>query len=158
MSKVTLELTEGEMRDLAEMSAVVLALLGQVMQDMPAARSNAWQRLCVELLKAARGIPSIASDMEMNPECGYWYFRRTYVEEAYFSDLLDEYRDSVFWEELVLRVAQQSLEETLGREAVEAMSEDERRRRSSSMEKALWNEVTRHGIDRMLFMLPDNDA
>ncbi len=158
MSKVTLELTEGEMRDLAEMSAVVLALLGQVMQDMPAARSNAWQRLCVELLKAARGIPSIASDMEMNPECGYWYFRRPYVEEAYFSDLLDEYRDSVFWEELVLRVAQQSLEETMGREAVEAMSEDERRRRSSSMEKALWNEVTRHGIDRMLFMLPDNDA
>ncbi|HIX19187.1 MAG TPA: hypothetical protein H9862_01125 [Candidatus Akkermansia intestinigallinarum] len=158
MSKVTLELTEGEMRDLAEMSAVVLALLGQVMQDMPAARSNAWQRLCVELLKAARGIPSIASDMEMNPECGYWYFRRPYVEEAYFSDLLDEYRDSVFWEELVLRVAQQSLEETMGREAVEVMSEDERRRRSSSMEKALWNEVTRHGIDRMLFMLPDNDA
>lgn len=158
MSKVTLELTEGEMRDLAEMSAVVLALLGQVMQDMPAARSNAWQRLCVELLKAARGIPSIASDMEMNPECGYWYFRRPYVEEAYFSDLLDEYRDSVFWEELVLRVAQQSLEETMGREAVEVMSDDERRRRSSSMEKALWNEVTRHGIDRMLFMLPDNDA
>lgn len=158
MSKVTLELTEGEMRDLAEMSAVVLAMLGQVMQDMPAARSNAWQRLCVELLKAARGVPSIASDMEMNPECGYWYFRRPYVEEAYFSDLLDEFRDSVFWEELVLRTAQQSLEETLGREAVEAMSEDERRRRTSSMEKALWNEVTRHGIDRMLFMLSDSDT
>lgn len=158
MSKVNIELTEEEMRNLAEMSAAVLALLGQVMQDMPSVKTNAWQRLCVDLLKAARGVPSIAPDMEMNPDCGYWYFRRNYVDEAYFSDLLDEYRDSVFWEELVLRAAQQSLEETMGRSAVEAMSEEERRQRSSSMEKALWNEVTRHGIERMIFLLPSNEA
>ncbi len=158
MGKLTLDLSDAEMRDLAEIGALVLSMLGQVQADIKDPRVGAWQQLCIGLLKAARGVPSIARDMELNPDCGYWFFKRPYVDEAFYSDVLDEYRDSSFWAELVARVAEQSLVENLGQERADAMGEEERAQRLSSLEKALWNEVTRHGIDRMLFMLPPAES
>ncbi len=158
MGKLTLDLSEQEMRDMAEMAALVLSLLGQVQADIKDPRVDAWQRLCIALLKVARGVPSIGKDMELNPDCGYWFFKRPYIDEAFYSDVLDEYRDSTFWAELVGRVAEQSLVENLGQERADAMGEEERAQRLSSLEKALWNEVTHHGIDRMMFLLPGHES
>lgn len=158
MAKLDIELSEAEMQHLAEMCAMVLSMLGQVMPDMHDSRTEAWQRLCISLLKAAREVPSIGCHMELNPDCGYWFFKRPYVDSAFYSDVLDEYRDSTFWSELVSRMAEQSLEENLGLEKVEQMDDGERAARVSSLEKSLWNEVSRHGIDRLLFLLPDQES
>lgn len=158
MPKVTLELTEKEMRHLAEVCAMSLTVLGQAMPETRDARADAWHRLLVDVLKAARTVPSIARDMELNPDCGYWFFKRPYVDEAFYSDVVDEYRESVFWEELVTRMASQSLLENLGAEAYDSLPAEERAGRISSMEKALWNEVSHHGLDRLLFMLPPEES
>lgn len=74
MPRVTLELTEQEMRHLAEVCAMSLTMLGQAMSESRDARTDAWHRLLVDLLKAAHTVPSIARDMELNPDCGYWFF------------------------------------------------------------------------------------
>lgn len=158
MAKLDVELTEQEMLHLSEMAAMVLSMLGQVMPDLHDTRAEAWQRLCIALLKAARGVPSIGRHMELNPDCGYWFFKRPYIDNAFYSDVLDEYRDATFWSELVSRMAEQSLEESLGPEQAEQMGDEERAARVSSMEKALWNEVSRHGIERMLFMMPPQES
>ncbi len=159
MGKLSLDLSEAEMRDVAEMAALVLSLLGQVTGgELNETRAAAWQRLCIALLKTARGVPAIARDMELNPDCGYWFFKRPYVDAAFYSDVLEEFRDASFWAELVSRVAEQSLIENLGQARVEALSDEERTQRTSSMEKALWNEVTRHGLDRMMFLLPGQES
>ncbi len=158
MGKLTLDLTEAEMRDAAEMAALMLSVLGQVQPELKDPRCDAWHRLCVAMLKAAHGVPAIAKDMELNPDCGYWFFKRPYIDEAFYSDVLDEYRDTTFWAELVSRAAEQCLVENLGQERADALSDEERARRLSSMEKALWNEVTRHGLDRMMFLLPGNES
>ncbi len=158
MAKQGLELTETQMRHMAEMSAMVLSMLAQVQPELKDARCEAWQKLCVHLLSAARRVPSIARDMELNPDCGYWFFKRPYIDSAFYSDVLDEYRDSTFWSELVARVAEQSLVENLGQERADSLGEEERIARLSSLEKALWNEVSRHGIDRMMFLLPGNES
>ena len=158
MNRIHMELSEREMLDMAEICAMVLSMLGQPMPDLPASRVDAWQRLCVSVLKAARGVPAIGREMELNPDCGYWFFKRPYIDKAFYSDVLDEFRDSTFWAELVSRVAEQSLEENLGPEGVAALSDEERDARTSSLEQALWNEVSRHGLDRMIFMLPGNES
>ncbi len=146
------------MRDMAEMCALVLSLLGQVQGELNEPRAAAWQRLCTALLKAARGVPAIGRDMELNPDCGYWFFKRPYIDSAFYSDVLEEYRDSSFWTELVARVAEQSLIENVGQARADVMSDEERAQRTSSLEKALWNEVTRHGLDRMMFLLPPAES
>lgn len=146
------------MRRLAEVSAMSLTLLGQAMPEARDTRADAWHRLLVSILKAARTVPSIARDMELNPDCGYWFFKRPYVDNAFYSDVLDEYRDSVFWEELVGRLTTQTLVENYGVEAVDSMPAEERAEKVSALEKALWNEVTHHGLDRLLFMLPGEES
>ncbi len=158
MGKVTLELTETEMRDLAEVCAMALTVLGQAMPDGRNPRADAWQKLLVELIKAGRTVPSIARDMELNPDCGYWFFKRPYIENAFYSDVLDEYRDSTFWEELVTRLAARSLTEIYGQDAVEGMSPEERASRVAAMEKTLWQEVSHYGVDRLMFMLAPEDS
>ena len=158
MSKADLDLSEADMLNLAEMSAMVLSMLGQAMPDSDAPKAPAWQRLCISILKSARKLPSIARHMELNPDCGYWFFKRPYVENAFYSDVLDEYRDAAFWEELVARLANRSLVEYYGQDAVESMSPDERASHAAAMEKSLWNEVTRYGVDRLLFMLAPEDS
>lgn len=158
MGKVTLELSEKEMRHLAEMAAMILPMLAQVMPVMKDPRIEEWQRLCAELLKEAHYTPGVKGDLEYAPDCGYWYFKHSYVEQAFFSEVLEEYRDSVFWEELVTRMAQQCLDEALGVENVARLSEEERNRRVSSLEQALWQEVTRRGIARLAFLLPEEES
>ena len=158
MGKVTLELSEQEMRDLAEVCAMSLTVLGQAMPDGRNPRADAWQKLLVALVKAGRTVPSIARDIELNPDCGYWFFKRPYIDNAFFSDVLDEYRDATFWEELVARLANRSLAEYYGQEAVENMSPEERASHSAAMEKSLWNEVTHYGVDRLLFMLAPEES
>ena len=158
MGKITIELTEPEMRDLAEVCAMALTMLGQAMPEGRNPRADAWHKLLVSLIKAGRTAPGIARDMELNPDCGYWFFKRPYVENAFYSDVLDEYRDTVFWEELVGRLASRTLAEYYGQDEVENMSQEERASRVSAMEKSLWDEVTRYGVDRLMFMLAPEDS
>ncbi len=158
MGKVTLELSEPEMRDLAEVCAMALTMLGQAMPDGRNPRADAWQKLLVEIVKAGRTVPGIARDMELNPDCGYWFFKRPYVDKAFYSDVIDEYRDACFWEELVARLAGRALVEYYGQEAVDAMSPEERSSYVAEMEKTLWKEVTRYGVDRLMFMLAPEES
>lgn len=158
MGKVTLELTEAEMRNLAEVCAMGLTVLGQAMPDGRNPKADAWHKLLVEIVKAGRTVPSIARDMELNPDCGYWFFKRPYIENAFYSDVIDEYRDSVFWEELVARLTVRSLVEFYGQEAVDAMPPETRASHVAAMEKTLWNEVTRYGVDRLMFMLAPEES
>lgn len=158
MGKVTLELTQTEMRDLAEVCAMALTVLGQAMPDGRNPRADAWQKLLIEIIKAGRTVPGIARDMELNPDCGYWFFKRPYIDRAFYSDVIDEYRDAAFWEELVSRLSGRALAEYYGQEALENMTPEERVARSSAMEKTLWNEVTHYGVDRLMFMLAPEDS
>ena len=158
MSKLDVELSETEMHHLAEMCAMVLTMLGQAKPEGNNPQAEAWQRLCVAILKSAHKLPSIARYMELNPDCGYWFFKRPYVDEAFYSDFLEEYRDSAFWSELVSRMAEQSLVENLGDEYASLLTDEERAERVSSMEKALWKEVSENGMDRLMFMLPPEES
>ena len=158
MGKVTLELTEPEMRDLAEVCAMALTVLGQAMPEGRNPRADAWQKLLIEIVKAGRTVPGIARDMELNPDCGYWFFKRPYVEQAFYSDVLDEYRDAAFWEELVTRLSTRALVEYYGQEAVESLTPEERASRVDAMEKSLWAEVSRYGVDRLMFMMTPEES
>lgn len=158
MSKITLELSIAEMRHLAEISAMALSMLEQAMQASRDREVSAWRKLCISLLERAKSVPSIAKNMELNPDCGYWFFKRSYIDEALFSEVLEEYRDSTFWSELVGRIADQCLMESIGEEAMERLTEEERNAKVSSLEKSLWKEVSTHGINRLLFLMPPHEA
>lgn len=146
------------MRHLAEMMAYLLSQLSMVKNDLNDARADAWQRLAASILKTAHGVPSIGRDMEVHPELNHSFFTPAYIDRAFFATVLDEVRDALFWAELVGHMAEHTLEHALPPEEVEKMSDEERAARTSSLENALWREVTHHGIDRLIFMLPEGDS
>ena len=63
-----------------------------------------------------------------------------------------------FWADLVTRMADKAISEHLGPEYFENMPEDERRRTAEALEKSLWQECARYGIDRLGFILPPSDG
>lgn len=158
MKKIALELSEEELRKVAEMAAMTLALLGMDKNKADEAAISEWQRLAVRLLNIAHNTPALAQDMEMSPELRHWQFKQDYVDQAFFTALLDEARDTIFWEELMIRMAEQTLNRTLPPAEQESLSDEERRSRVSSLENAIWKELTQHGIERLIFMLPERDS
>lgn len=64
-------------------------------------------------------------------------------------DVLDEYDEETFWEELVNRLAVRDIEEERGPDALGKMSQEEQFRLVSQMEERYQTECERHGVDRL---------
>lgn len=143
------------MRQLAEMSAFVISLLAMAKTDASDAGVIAWQKLAARLLNSAAKVPDIGRNMLRHPDLRHSFFNAAYVEEAFYTSLLDEVRDSLFWSELVANMASNTLERATPPDELEKLSDEERQARVSALENAVWREVTRHGIDRLMFLLPE---
>lgn len=158
MKKITLELTEEEMHNLAEMAAFALTMQGLAKPEKPHSEEAQWRKLSSLIMNSAHAVPSIGKHMEMHPELRHWFFKHDYAEKAYYTALTDDVRDSFFWSELVQRMADHTLAHTMSPEEFDRLSEEERNIRVSSLEHALWTEVTQNGIDRLIFMLSEEEC
>ena len=157
MKAVSIQFSEKELRTLAEMMAFVLSLMALSKQDDDP-DSEAWHRLGSSILRTARGVPSIGKDMEINSELRHWFFKPEYTRQSFYAMLMDDVRDSLFWSELVERMADHTLMNATPPELLAELTEDERHDRVAALESALWYEVSHHGIDRLIFMLPETDV
>ncbi|MCH7227196.1 hypothetical protein [Haloferula sp. A504] len=83
---------------------------------------------------------------------------KEFAEKAFFSECYDEFRNENFWEELVVRLADRDLQRSIGKEAWEKLGEDERRRRTSEIEKNYWQEFTARGIERVAVIFPPGEG
>ena len=83
---------------------------------------------------------------------------REFAEKAFFSECYDEFRTENFWEELVVRLADRDLQRSIGKEAWEKLGEEERRRRTSEIEKNYWQEFTARGIERVAVIFPPGEG
>lgn len=157
MKKTSLSFSDEEMRNMAEMAAFVLSLLSVVRERSGVSESvmHAWHTLCAKILDTAHALPTLARHMEHNSELRHSFFTPRYIDNADYTQMLDDVRDDLFWAELVSNMAAHTLERTMQPEEFDALSDDERRARVSALEAALWQEVTQHGIDRLVFLQHD---
>ena len=146
---VTLKLSDEEARDLAEMLSTAATVAASNQQDGAEARLAAWGNLVSRLMKELSVTSKLKGRIAYADELGGYAFTREYEESAFFQDCLDEYRDNSFWADLVTRMADKAISEHLGPEYFENMPEEERRRTAEALEKSLWQECARYGIDRL---------
>lgn len=78
--------------------------------------------------------------------------------KTFFQECYDEFRNESFWEELVIRLADRGLVREIGQVAWEALSEEERRKRTAETEKALWKEFSQNGIDKLALIFPREEG
>ncbi len=151
---VTIKLTDAEARDLAEMLAIAAAVAGANQQEEAKARLNKYGLLIIRLMGELTKSPSLKGKLVYSEEVDGYIFTDEYEETAFFRDCLEEFRDDVFWQDLVSRMADKAISEHMGAEYLEGLSEEERRRITEPLEKSLWQEVSKYGVDRLGFILP----
>jgi len=78
--------------------------------------------------------------------------------QTFFQECYDEFRNESFWEELVIRIADRGLIREIGLPAWEKLSEEERRKRTSVVEKGLWKEFGKHGVEKLAVIYPPSEG
>lgn len=154
----TLKLSDDEARDLAEMLSTAATVAASNQQDGAEGRLRAWGKLISRLMEELSSTSKLKGRISYAEDLGAYAFTREYEENAFYQDCLDEYRDNIFWADLVTRMADKAISEHLGPEYFENMPEEERRRTAEALEKSLWQECARYGIDRLGFILPPSDG
>ena len=155
---LTLRFSDDEARDLAEMLSMAAAVAAANQQDGAEARLAAWGKLISRLMEELSSTPRLKGRIAYADDLGGYAFTREYEENAFYQDCLDEYRDNIFWADLVTRMADKASSEHLGPEYFENMPEEDRRQTAEALEKSLWQECARYGIDRLGFILPPTDG
>lgn len=145
------------MKQLAEMCSVIMVLLNLDQNEQDEADVAAWRKLATRLLDTVRKLPTVGADMEYNPELRHWYFTPDYVEDSFFANLLDNMRERIFWEELVVRMSENALTRILPKKQLMKMTMEEYHASTAAVEQAIWDEVKAHGIDRLAFIMPEKE-
>lgn len=77
------------------------------------------------------------------------------IEEGLFShECIEEFRNESFWDELAVRLADRDLIRSIGLNQWESLSEEERRSRTTAIEKRYWDEFSSRGVERLLLVSP----
>ncbi|MEG0837259.1 MAG: hypothetical protein RR250_01530 [Akkermansia sp.] len=145
-----------EIKMLAEMTTLALAIAVDGHEDDANITKSLtdWENLQQKIMTQAYKDPSLKKSIEQLSDPIGYAFTQKYVDDAFYAENLVEFRESMFWSELVSRMADKAIIDHLGQEQFEAMSEEECRHMSEPVEQALWEECTHHGLDRFGFVLP----
>ncbi len=81
-----------------------------------------------------------------------------FQETAFFQQCFEEFRNAVFWEELMIRLSERDLVREMGKATYMAMSEEARRAKSEPIEKRYWAKFLKDGVDPLFWIDRNEDA
>lgn len=160
MSSVPIRFSPSELKQLAEMLSLSVSVASEGKEDLSASSSriDEWHALHQKVMEVAYLDPALRKGIEYPDDDGTYSFTPAYEEKSFFLECLDDFRDNMFWGELVSRMADKALIEHLGQDAFDSMNEEQCRKMSEPLEQALWDECTKYGIDRFGFVLPPEES
>ena len=100
----------------------------------------------------------LAGIVEFDMERGKNRVTEKFQENAYFQECFNEVRNAVFWEELMIRLAERDLIQAIGPAASEALNEEERRKKAVLLEKRYWEKFQKDGTDLLFWIDRNEDA
>ena len=110
-----------------------------------------------KVLEAAKST-GLAGIVEFDMERGKNRVTEKFQEYAYFQECFNEVRNAVFWEELMIRLAERDLIQEIGPAAHEALTEEEQRKKAASLEKRYWEKFQKDGTDLLFWIDRNEDA
>lgn len=148
--------SRSQLQALGQMTCLAM-LVAQSIKEKDRESYTAWEEVYLKIIGAVKDDPQLASGISYQEDDEIPMLDNLSSDQSLIGDCLDEFRDSVFWDELVVRMADKALIERLGEAVFNGMPESERRRMTESLEPALWDEVSQHGIERLEFVLPPTE-
>ncbi|WP_193212309.1 hypothetical protein [Luteolibacter marinus] len=152
-----LRFTEEELATLVEM--VSLAAEVASWNERPGSEEgvSAYEALEDKVLEKAKHA-GLGDQIEFDEEKQRHHLNPEHQEGSFFQQCYDEFRNEVFWEELVIRLADRDLARVIGMSAWQAMSEEDRRAHTRDIEKRYWDEFSKNGIERLAVIFPHQEG
>lgn len=152
-----LRFTEQELATLVEMVSLAANVASWNQKPGSDEGVAAYEALEHKILEKAKHA-GMGEAIEWDQERQRYAIARDHQLNSFFQECYDEFRNESFWEELVIRLADRALIRRIGREAWEKLEEEERRERTSEIEKGLWKEFGDRGIDRLALLHPPGEG
>ncbi len=152
MGVISLELSEKEMIHLSEIATLALLMMEQAPECHESPHAREWEKLCTDILTAASHAPQLRPKLDYDSHSDSWALNQEYAEQAFYEDLLDEYKEGVFWDEFIQHLCDQELVDSLGAQQAAELSEEQREQRTHSLRQALHQEVSQNGLSRFGFI------
>jgi hypothetical protein len=152
-----LRFTEDELDTLVEMvslAAEVASWNERPGSEEGVAAYEALEEKVLEKAKHAGQGDHIAFDEEKQKH----HLTPEYQDGSFYQQCYDEFRNEVFWEELVIRLADRDLARAIGMPAWTKLTEEERRAQTQDIEKRYWEEFSKNGIERVAVIFPPGEG
>ena len=145
-----LRVSDDELATLVEMVSLATEMAALNPNDMEQAGYARFEGIENKVLEAAKST-GLAGIVEFDMERGKNRVTKKFQENAYFQECFNEVRNAVFWEELMICLAERDLIQEIGPAAHEALNEEERHKKSGTSRKALLGEILK-GRNRFAFL------
>lgn len=156
-TRMHLRFTERELATLVEMLSLAASVASWNRKPGSDEGVAAYEALEDRVLEKAK-LSGFADMIEFDDGKQRHQLTQEFTDGSFFQECYDEFRNENFWEELVVRLADRDLARQIGMEAWEALSEEQRRERTVTIEKRYWEELTEHGIDRLAVIFPPGEG
>ncbi|MDZ7829439.1 MAG: hypothetical protein U5K33_08120 [Halofilum sp. (in: g-proteobacteria)] len=144
---MNVSLTEREYRLLLDLLLTADWVIHGHRREEPAAAEP--YRMLIQKLLSLAGEFGAEDLVEIDGERNEYRPTERFERETVAWKLLDEYDDLVFWEELIVRLAERDISSMPGKRDIEAMSGEEYDRLAQPLEEKYAGEFFEHGLDRL---------
>ena len=117
----------------------------------------AFEEIENKVLEAAKNT-GFSEIIEFDTERGKNRVTEKFQEGSFFQKCFDELRNALFWEELMIRLAERDAIRGMGEQAYLSLSEKERELKSEPLQKRYWKKFQKDGIDPLFWIDRNEDA
>lgn len=152
-----LRFTDEELATLVEMVSLATEMANMNPDQEANEGFEQFEAIENKVLEAAKST-RLAEIVEYDAERGKNRVTEKFQEGSFFHKCMDELRNAVFWEELMIRLIERDLVREMGEKKFLALDDEERRKKSEPLEKRYWAKFQKDGMNPLFWIDPNEDA
>lgn len=151
-----LRFSEDELVTLAEMVTLATEMANYNQQEGSQRDFSRFEAMEEKILSAARR-NGVDLPLETDPGSGKPRIADS-ENSSYLQTCLEEIRNSLFWEELMIRLSERDLIREVGAKKWSSLSEDAQEKATKPRERRYWRKFTTEGIESLHWISPNSHS
>ncbi len=152
-----LRFSEEELLTLVEMVSLAAEVSGMSETEEAFEGQERFEKMEHKVLEAAKNT-GMGEIVEFDVDREKNRVTEKFQEGAFFQRCLEEFRNTIFWEDLMLRLTERDLVKEMGRLSYDAMDEVERRKKSEPRERRYWEKFLKDGVEGLFWIDRNEDG
>lgn len=141
-----LRFSEEELATLVEMVSLASDVANMNQTEIGQLGYNKFESLEHKILESAKH-SGMSDHIEIDPARNKNRVTEEFQKNSYFQKCLEELRNSVFWEELMIRLTERDIVRVMGEQSYLALDETQRTAMTKPLEKRYWDKFHKDGIN-----------